>query len=245
MAARSGAEPTAPSSTGGAGPHGGKPEAELLDQSGRPLGPRARDTRRRLLDATAHLLGERTLRELRVIDIARRVGTSPATFYQYFKDVKDVVLCLAREATAEMPAMLDLIEGDWEGERGRQRAREIVDAFIRYWDEHRPVLRSRNQASDEGDEDFTLVRREAMTPVLAALAAKIEEARAAGSVADDVSPWAAAAAMAAILERLAAYHTELEVVGVDRAALLATSAHILHATVTGQRGSSDPERSPS
>ena len=44
----------------------------------------------------------------------------------------------------------------------------------------------------------------------------------------------AAAAMSAILERLAAYHRELEVLGVDRADLIETSARILHRTVSGE-----------
>jgi len=211
------------------------PPDELLDQSGRPLGPRARDTRRRLLDAAAVLLGERSLRELRVIDIARRVETSPATFYQYFKDVRDAVLCLAQEATNEMPAVVDLIRGSWEGGAGLDRSRGIVDAFIRYWDAHFSILRVRNQASDEGDADFVRVRSQAMTPVLDALATTIETHQRNGKVSDDVSPQAAAAAMAAILERLAAYHRELELVGVRREDLVATSARILYATITGER----------
>ena len=44
----------------------------LVDQAGRPLGPRALKTRRRILEATTALLDEKPLRELRVIDIARR-----------------------------------------------------------------------------------------------------------------------------------------------------------------------------
>ena len=64
-------------------------------QSGRVLGPKALQTRERLLGATDDLLSKRSLRELRVVDIARKAGTSPATFYQYFRDVEDAVLLLA------------------------------------------------------------------------------------------------------------------------------------------------------
>ena len=55
----------------------------LCDQGGRPLGPRAQNTRVRILDATVELLDKKPMRDLRVIDIARRIGSSPATFYQY------------------------------------------------------------------------------------------------------------------------------------------------------------------
>ena len=44
----------------------------------------------------------------------------------------------------------------------------------------------------------------------------------------------AAAALAAILERLAAYHQELEVLGVSREQLVETCARIVHQIVTGR-----------
>jgi hypothetical protein len=50
----------------------------------------------------------------------------------------------------------------------------------------------------------------------------------------DVHPYAAAAALAALLERLAAYHKELEPIGVTREALVETCARIMYQTVTGR-----------
>jgi AcrR family transcriptional regulator len=204
---------------------------EVLDQSGRALGPRALATRGRLLAATEKLLGERKLRELRVTDIAREVGTSAATFYQYFRDVDDVVLRLAEETSEEMPAILQEIDGSWRGEEGMRKARAIVEAFIDHWDLHHAVLRVRNLASDEGDARFQLLRARTMRPVLQQLAELIRAHRGADA---QGHPHAAAAAMAAILERLAAYHQELEIFGVTREDLVESSAHILHRTVTGE-----------
>ena len=66
-----------------------------LASDGRVIGERAQRTRRRLLDATAALLDERGALGLRVVDITRSVGTSPATFYQYFSDVEEAILVLA------------------------------------------------------------------------------------------------------------------------------------------------------
>ena len=204
-----------------------------VDLSGRELGPRAKETRRKLLDATARRLSELSLRDLRVVDIARSVGTSPATFYQYFRDVEDAVLFLAKQASAEMPGIVTLLEGDWEGSHGLDLARATVDAFIRHWDAHQAVLRVRNLASDEGDARFLDVRRQAMSPILAGLAKNIERFQKQGALHSDLNPHAAAAAMASILERLAAYHNELEGIGVTREELVETSARILHRTVTG------------
>ena len=197
------------------------------------LGPKALQTRERLLDATQTLLDHRSLRDLRVVEIARKVGTSPATFYPYFKDVEEAVLCLAEQAGEDVPAVLEMIEGPWEGDAGLQNARAIVDAFIRHWDENRAVLRVRNLASEEGDERFQRVRRRTLSPVVEALAARVTEAVAAGVVHADIHPYAAAAAMAAILERLAAYHTELEGFGMTRDDLVESCARILVQTLTG------------
>lgn len=206
------------------------PVKSPVDQSGRVLGVRAQETRDRLMRATAELLAKRKVRELRVVDVARAVGSSPATFYHYFKDVEDVVLELARAASDEMPAAVELIDRDWTGEEGLEYARQLVEAFIEHWDEHHAVLRVRNLASEGGDQRFQRVRAEALSPVLLALARKLEERD--GARAAELHPHAAAAALAAILERLAAFHNELGVFGVTRQDLVETSARIVHRTLT-------------
>jgi AcrR family transcriptional regulator len=205
-----------------------------LDQQGRELGPRALETRRRLLDATKELLGEQSVREVSVVDIARRAGTSPATFYQYFRDVSEATLRLAEQAARELPAVIEMIDGEWQGEAGLANARRIVDAFVRHWDAHRAVLLVRNLAADEGDRRFQRLRQESLTPVLRHLARQIQTSQAEGRVDPALGPAAAAAAMGAILERLAAYHRELELLGVTREALVETCARILHQTVAGR-----------
>ena len=129
--------------------------------------------------------------------------------------------------------MLELIDGGWQGEGGLATARAIVDAFVRHWDAHRAVLLVRNLAADEGDRRFQKVRREALTPVLEHLAAQISASQRAGRVDRGLQASAAAAAMGAVLERMAAYHRELETLGVSRADLVETCARILHQTVTG------------
>ena len=78
-------------------------------------------TRRRLLDATARLLETHGIRDLRVVDIARAVGTSPATFYQYFRDVEEAVLALAAEVGDELAPLARLLDRPWDGERRTRR----------------------------------------------------------------------------------------------------------------------------
>ena len=212
----------------------GGADSATLDQSGRELGPRALETRRKLLEGTAELLAARSVRDVSVVDIARNAGTSPATFYQYFKDVTGATLRLAEQAAQELPAVVEMIDGAWEGEGGLANARAIVDAFVRHWDAHRAVLLVRNLAADEGDQRFQRVRQQSLQPVLEHLAAQIAASQKAGRVDRKLGPAAAAAAMGAILERLAAYHRELETLGVTRDDLVETCARILHQTVAGR-----------
>jgi AcrR family transcriptional regulator len=208
--------------------------ARPLDQNGRPLGPRALQTRRRLLGATDALLAERPVRDVSVVEIARRAGTSPATFYQYFRDVEEATVELALEAAEEVPSILEPLRADWRGKQGLEAARTLADAFVRHWDDHHAVLLFRNVAAEQGDRRFRKVRIKALHPVLLELAKKIGEARDAGRIAEAIHPYAAAAALASMLERLAAYHQELEYFGATREQLVETCARILLHTVTGR-----------
>jgi AcrR family transcriptional regulator len=210
------------------------PGSRTLDQSGRELGPRALQTRQRLLEATAEGLRQQSLRDVSVVEIARRAGTSPATFYQYFRDVSEATLLLAEQAAAETPALVELIEGPWRGQKGLETARALVDAFVRHWDAHRAVLLVRNLSAEEGDRRFQKVRRKAITPVIEGLARRVRESQKAGRIASEVHPYAATAAAASILERLSAYHKEIEFFGATRGDLVETCARILFQTVTGR-----------
>lgn len=222
-------------------------EAGLVDQGGRPLGPRAQQTRQRILDATVELLNEKSMRDLRVIDIARRIGSSPATFYQYFKDVEDVVLCLAEEVSLRTPEMVELIRGDWTGRAGWERGRQLANLVIDHWDAYRPILRVRNNASDEGDERFRAVRVKAMMPIVNAFVEEIvaSHRRAQGEpeprtpMADDweggnLDPTTAATALASMLQRLSLYHEEVAAIGTTREHIVDTAATLLQFVLTSR-----------
>jgi AcrR family transcriptional regulator len=209
-------------------------ERAPVAQTGRALGPRALATRRRIMAATAALLEEQSVLDLPVVDIARRAGTSPATFYHYFKDGEAAALVLAEEAGAEMPAVVERLAGPFDGSDGLPRARAVVDRFFDHWDAHHAVLTLRNMASERGDRRFQRVRQESIGPVLDALAARIREGQARAAVAKAFHPYAAAVAIAAILERLAAHHRDMGFFGVTRDDLRETCARILLTTLIGR-----------
>jgi len=207
----------------------------MVALDGRPLGRRGAATRRRLLDATATMLETRGVRDLRVVDIAREVGTSPATFYQYFRDVEEAVLALAEEVGEQLAPVDELLVRSWTGRDGLDTARHMVDEFLHYWDGHRAVLRTRNLAAQEGDQRFRRVRNASLQPITEHVAAKIVDAQANGRVSDQLAPMAAASALVSMLERMAAFHRDLEAIDVSRDDLVEATARIVYQTVTGRK----------
>ncbi|MCP4904521.1 MAG: TetR/AcrR family transcriptional regulator [bacterium] len=218
----------------------------VVDQAGRPLGPRALRTRRRILKATVALLAEKPMRNMRVIDIARRIGSSPATFYQYFKDAEDVVLHLAGQMKESTPELVELILGDWEGPAGHERGRKITNLVIDHWEKFAPVLRARNNASDEGNLPLREERMAAMLPLVDAfkgvIARSIERARE-GDEGDSTEEWAGgrvdplvgATALASCLERLAMYNAWITDLGSSREEVVETTATFMQNLLTSRR----------
>ncbi len=195
---------------------------------GRALGKRGAATRRKLLDATAEQLESNGLRDLRVVDIARAVGTSPATFYQYFRDVEEAVLALAEAVGEQTAPLVELLDPPWRGDAGLESARRLVDGFLLYWDDHRAILRTRNLAAQEGDQRFRDVRNASLQPITQGLSRQVAEHRV-----DGIAPYAAAAALVAMMERMAAFHVDLEPYGATRAEVVETTARIMFRTVAG------------
>jgi AcrR family transcriptional regulator len=193
---------------------------------GRPIGKRGAETRRRLLDATAVMLETHGVRDLRVVEIAREVGASPATFYQYFRDVEEAVLECSSEIGSEIAPLASLLDQQWTDVNGLEAARQLVEGFLDHWDAHRAVLRTRNLAAQEGDPRFREVRNAANAPFLDGFARQVVD--------PDLAPRAASAALVALLERMAAFHTELEPMGIPRTDLVETTARIVYKTVVGR-----------
>ena len=205
----------------------------VKDKSGRKLGSRAQKTRQRFLDATAKLLDERSILDISVVEIAREVDSGSSLFYHYFKDVADAAQDLARAASAEVPAMVALIDGSWEGDQGLQRARQLAAAYLHHWERNHGVLLLRNQAADRGDKVFLKIRKQALGPLIDKLTELISESQREGLLADDIHPYLAASALVSILEKLSAYARSLKHFNANRDDLVGTCARMISTTVTG------------
>ncbi len=143
-------------------------------------GRRGLATRQRLLECTAELLTTTSWRAIKVIDIAREAGTSPATFYQYFENVEQAILVLAEELVEDAGVLVEAAEGTWRGDKGWQTAVAVVEGFMEYWERHRAVMRVLDLATDEGDRRFQAMRVRALNAVTVTLSRVITTASADG-----------------------------------------------------------------
>ena len=193
---------------------------------GRMPGRRGLATRQRLLDATAEQLGSCGYRDLKVIDIARAAGTSPATFYQYFPDAESAVLVQAAVLTEAWHEELQfLIKGrDWSGDPDGA-AFEVVDGFL--WTDHRAILKVLDLASMEGDFRFRDLRTWLLNGATEALMELVEQ------YGSDMDPRATAGVVIAMLAHVANHRPGLERWGVDHDVLVATVAGILRHAIVG------------
>jgi AcrR family transcriptional regulator len=206
---------------------------DVVATDGRVIGRRAIQTRRRVLDATAALLRQQGALDLKVIDVAREVGTSPATFYQYFADVEDAILCLAGELVDRVPEFAGQIDGAWTGPDGLDRARRLVAGYTRFWDDHGAVLRIMHLRADERDKRFRRVRHAYNEGFMVAMVAVVRQAQEAGRLPATMDPDATAGAMLSVLDRVPSYRESFERRGTSREAMVETIAVILHAALTG------------
>lgn len=210
------------------------------DGADRELGRRGRETRRRLLDATIALLDSVPYRELRVVDIAREAGTSPATFYQYFGDVEDAVLVVAEQMVDDAAPRLaaPITNGEWVGDGARATASAVADVFIEIWDRYRPVLRVMDLATDEGDLRFRALRTRllgAPAESLVELAQRRDPSLESGAARAD------AGALVSMLAHVSAHRDGLVEWGATPEDLRRSLARILVAAVGDQEAGSLPE----
>ena len=203
---------------------------------GRLPGKRGRATRQRLLDETQALLAEGSLHDVKVVDISRAAGTSPATFYQYFPDVDAAVLTLTEELVANGSEELRVLvsEPDWQGSNA---ATALADGFLDFFDEHAAMLRVIDLATTEGDERFRELRIRLLNGVFLALRDLAEQAESLGRLARGVAPGAAAGILTTMLAHVSAHQPGFAAWGVDRASLAETMATLIDWTV----GTSHPE----
>jgi AcrR family transcriptional regulator len=203
---------------------------------GRVAGRRGQATRQKLLDCLSEMLSSSPYRDVKVIDVARKAGTSPATFYQYFPDVEGAVLEIAEQMAAEGAGLTELLEGrSWVGKAGWQTAQELVDGFLEFWRKNDAILRVVDLGAAEGDKRFYKIRMKILNSVNNSLSDAVAGLQAKGKVDKDVNPAAIAGSIVAMLAAVASHQKGFTSWGVKQAELKPNLALLVHLGVTGRK----------
>ena len=171
--------------------------------NGQRIGRKGQQTRQRLLDAAVEVLKNTGLRDVSVAELARRAGTSPATFYVYFAGVPELVLEALKIASQSDEALLRYASADWSDDPDGS-ARRFVDRYFDLWQRHRTLYVVRNLTAEEGDKRFIAARQRSARPVIEALAENVARAKARKAIETEVSDLALAAAIVTMVERISA-----------------------------------------
>lgn len=203
---------------------------------GRVAGRRGQATRQKLLDCLSEMLSSSPYRDVKVIDVARKAGTSPATFYQYFPDVEGAVLEIAEQMATEGGQLTALLEGrSWVGKAGWTTAQELVDGFLEFWRKNDAILRVVDLGAAEGDKRFYKIRMKILNSVNNSLADSVAELQSKGKVDKDVNPAAVAGSLVAMLAAVASHQKGFQTWGVKQAELKPNLALLVHLGVTGKK----------
>jgi AcrR family transcriptional regulator len=211
-------------------------DAELRAADGRVPGRRGMATRERLLDHTNRLLGTTAYRDLKVVDIAREAGVSPATFYQYFPDAESAVLALADRLIGEGGERLTLPfrRATWEGRAAYEACSDMAAAFLDFWNDHSALMAVIDLAALEGDQRFRDCRTHLLSRFTLLATDVITEQQRLGFAPAALNPMATAVVLVSMLAHVAAHQYGIAEAGVDTGALRDTMARLIYTGVTGR-----------
>ncbi|OEV05141.1 TetR family transcriptional regulator [Streptomyces oceani] len=203
---------------------------------GRVAGRRGQETRQKLLGCLSDMLNSSPYRDVKVIDVARKAGTSPATFYQYFPDVEGAVLEIADAIAAEGANLSELVaDRSWSGKTGRQNAEDLVEGFLTFWRRNDAILRVIDLGAAEGDKRFYKIRMKVLNAVTGSLADAIRDLQAKGRVDESVNPAAVAGSLVTMLSAVASHQKAFQTWGVKQNELRPNLAMLVHLGVTGRK----------
>ncbi len=203
---------------------------------GRVAGRRGQATRQKLLDCLSEMLSSSPYRDVKVIDVARKAGTSPATFYQYFPDVEGAVLEIADQMATEGAGLTDVLaERSWVGKAGWQTSQELVDGFLEFWRRNDAILRVVDLGSAEGDKRFYKIRMKILNSVTNSLTDTVKDLQDKGKVDKDVNAAAMAGSLVAMLAAVASHQKGFSTWGVKQTELKPNLALLVHLGITGKK----------
>lgn len=130
------------------------------------LGRKGRETRQRLMADARNLLDSCWPMDLTAAAAARHAGMASATFYLYFRDVRDLLLASDETATIEMVATFNQSTLFNDRSRIGEDSTAFIEMLRHWWDRHGVILQYRAMEADRGEERFRLQREWSASAVL-------------------------------------------------------------------------------
>jgi AcrR family transcriptional regulator len=194
-------------------------------------GPKGNRTRRRVMDATAALLTEHALADIRITDIARAAEIAQPNFYTYFDSIEDVILAIATEISADSLSIY--LQPDWSGEDGLVHARQFVEAAFQFWLKYREIFAIVNVLADKKHGAFADVRVSQMRTIYKSFEAKVRKAQTARRISRSIAPRLAGYECVSIIGSVSQRYELLRASGFTHVQLVETTARLLHMIATG------------
>lgn len=178
------------------------------------------------------MLDTASYRDLKVVDIAREAGTSPATFYQYFTDVDAAIAELAGDMAADGATRLGELLNDtrWSGADAEASVRALVTGFLEFWDANRPLMRVIDLKAAEGEGRIRAMRKDLLANFSNGLAERAQSESPRGGPAN---PWAMASVAVTMLVNVAIQREIFAASEIPEGDLIDSVARLLLAAVTG------------
>jgi AcrR family transcriptional regulator len=200
--------------------------------TGRIPGSRGLATRQKLLEATWAAVQSVPYRDISLSAVAREAGSSPATYYHYFKDLDSAMLVLAETMLQESADLASLVTNtSWDPDEAIASATAVVKEFLRFWQGNRVLIRIIELLSEEGDRRFQRVRRKILLDFAEALAAAMEAFQPAAD--RPYPPLAAAGGLVSMLAHVGSYEADFPSWGMPIEGIRTYMAHVLAQTILG------------
>jgi AcrR family transcriptional regulator len=120
--------------------------------AGQKLGRKGRDTRERIIAATAELIEEAGETPISMSAVARRASLGMTSLYNYFADFTELMLALLEPVMASAEdAYLARLRTTWSDAELGARCLEFVTAYHGFWARNSRLLHLRNAISDQLD----------------------------------------------------------------------------------------------
>jgi AcrR family transcriptional regulator len=144
--------------------------------NGQKLGRKGRGTRERILAATAELLEGPEDEAITMSAVARKASLGMTSLYNYFTDFTELLLAVLEPVIAEGEhAFMGMLRERWPDEELGERCYAFMRAYHGFWARNSRLLHLRNAMADNRDERMLIQRVRATQPVIALLAAQMDD----------------------------------------------------------------------